>query len=64
MDLTDHRILLASLLEIKEAHSDLYLQRKYDLAEALKFCIYDRSERLNSGLYANPDNRGTPPHTN
>ncbi len=60
----DRLILLASLMEIKEAHNDLYTQRKYDLAEALRFCIFDRAARLNNGLYADPDNRGTPPHTN
>ena len=64
MELRDHRILLASLLEIKEAHSELYRDRKYELAEALKFSIWDRSERLRNGLYADPNNRGTPPHTN
>lgn len=63
MSLVDHRILLAALIEIKEAHSELYASGNTNLAEALKFSIYDRAERLNNGNYADPDNRGTLPHT-
>lgn len=64
MTLTDHRILLASLVELKELHSELYQNRQYNLAEALRWSIFDRAERLNNGHYADPDNRGTLPHTN
>lgn len=64
MTLIDHRILLASLVEIKELHSELYETRNPNAAEALRFSIYDRAERLTNGNYANPDNRGTLPHTN
>ena len=64
MNLADHRILLASLVEIKELHSELYATGNPNLAEALRWSIYDRAERLNNGHYADPDNRGTLPHTN
>lgn len=64
MTLTDHRILLASLVEVKELHAELYGSRNPVAAEALRWSIYDRAERLNNGRYADPDSRGTLPHTN
>lgn len=60
----DHRILLASLVEIKEAHSELYKTGNPNLAKRLEFCIFDRAMRFENGLYADPDSSGTPPHTN
>jgi hypothetical protein len=64
MTLADRRILLAALVEIKELHSELYATNNPNLANALRWSIFDRAERLNNGHYADPDSRGTLPHTN
>lgn len=64
ISLTDYRILLASLLEIKEAHNELTARNQLNSAERLEWAIFDRAERLTTGRYANGDSPTTPPHTN
>lgn len=64
MTLQDQKILLASLLELRETYADLALNQQENQAKKLVPSIVDRAERLSRGLYANPNNRGTTPHTN
>ena len=64
MSLQDHRILLASLVEVKELHSELIGKGQPNAATTLIQHIFDRAERITTNRYANRDNPGTIPHSN
>lgn len=64
MTLADRRILLASLVEVKELWHELLQNGNLNSAEELKPIIYDRAFRVENGNYFDPDNPTTPFHTN
>jgi len=60
----DHKILIASLFEVKELHAELIIKGQPNTATPLIQHIFDRAERINTGRYANGSSGRTPPHTN
>ena len=60
----DHRILMASLVEVKELHSELIYKGQPNTATALIQHIFDRAERVQTQRYASTSGPDTLPHTN
>ena len=63
MSLQDHRILLASLLEVKELHSELIGKGQHTTATALIQHIFDRAERITTNRYADGSGGRPRPHS-
>ena len=59
----DHKILIASLVEVKELHSELIYKGQPNTATALIQHIFDRAERVQTQRYAADGNGGTIPHS-
>jgi len=59
----DYKILLASLVEIKELQYELVKDGQPNSANALNYCSFDRAGRLERGEYFDRDNPGTIPHS-
>lgn len=64
MILQDRRILLASLVEVKELWHEHIQKGQLNSAEELKPIIYDRALRVENGNYFDPDNPTAFPHRN
>jgi len=63
MILQDHKILIASLHEVKELHAELISKGQPNAATGLIPLIFDRAERITTGRYYDRDNPGTIPHS-
>jgi len=59
----DHRILIASLVEVKELHSELIIKGQPNAATKLIQHIFDRAERVTTARYASDGGGGTIPHS-
>jgi len=64
MSAQDRRILLASLIEVKELHSELFSRQQINSVNKITYLVYDRAERLSTGKYFDADNPTTPGHSN
>jgi len=64
MSAQDRRILLASLIEVKELHSEQFAKQQINSVNRLAYHVYDRAERLTTGKYFDADNPTTPGHSN
>jgi len=64
MSAQDRRILLASLIEVKELHSELFARQQINSVNKITYLVYDRAERLSTGKYFDADNPTTPGHSN
>jgi hypothetical protein len=53
---------MASLVEVKELHSELIYKGQPNTATALIQHIFDRAERVTTQRYAVRGNPNTPPH--
>lgn len=60
----DRRILLSSLVEIKELQYELQSKGNLNSVASLDYCVFDRAGRLERGEYFDGTDKRTPPHTN
>ena len=58
----DLRILVASLIEVRELYAELYGKLQLNNADRIAPHIYDRAERATTARYYDRNNPGTPPH--
>lgn len=58
----DRAILWASLLELKELHSELLADAQLNSADGLKPLLFDRALRVDRCEYAKPNNPEPPRH--
>jgi hypothetical protein len=58
----DRAILWASLLELKELHSELLSDGQLNSADGLKSLLFDRALRVDRCEYAKPNNPEPPRH--
>jgi hypothetical protein len=59
----DKRILWASLVELKELHSDYLADGQLNSADALKPLLFDRALRFDRDEYSTRPDSGTKPNT-
>lgn len=59
MQQADKRILWASLVELKELHSDYLADGQLNSADALKPLLFDRALRFDRDELAKPSDSGT-----
>lgn len=64
MSLESRRILLASLIEVKELWHELVASGQTNAADSVKPLIYERARRVENGQYFDGDYPATPPHSN
>jgi len=60
----DRRILLSSLVEIKELQYELQSKGNLNSVASLDYCVSDRAGRLERGEYFDRDSPKPPPHRN
>lgn len=63
MQQADKRILWASLVELKELHSDYLADGQLNSADALKPLLFDRALRFDRDEYSTRPDSGTKPNT-
>lgn len=63
MQQADKRILWASLVELKELHSDYLADGQLNSADALKPLLFDRALRFDRDEYSPRPDSGTKPNT-